>query len=65
MEAVMLKYYKENINRAGTGLECLPGVKQLLQALKVHMHLATLCQACSLEQLCRMQHQSNDPDDLE
>ena len=36
----MLKYYKENINRAGTGLECLPGVKQLLQALKVHMHMS-------------------------
>lgn len=31
----MLKYYMTNANKAGVGLECLPGVKQLLQELKV------------------------------
>lgn len=35
----MLKYYMANADKAGVGLECLPGVKQLLQELKVH-HLA-------------------------
>lgn len=40
MEAVMLKYYQQNIDKAGTGLECLPGVKQLLQALKVNNHVS-------------------------
>ena len=32
----MLKYYMANADKAGVGLECLPGVKQLLQELKVH-----------------------------
>ena len=31
----MLKYYMANADKAGIGLECLPGVKQLLQELKV------------------------------
>ena len=31
----MLKYYMANADKAGVGLECLPGVKQLLQELKV------------------------------
>ncbi len=35
MEDVMLKYYMANADKAGVGLECLPGVKQLLQELKV------------------------------
>lgn len=38
----MLKYYQQNISKAGTGLECLPGVKQLLQALKVDMLMQPL-----------------------
>ena len=66
MEAVMLKYYTENINRAGTGLECLPGVKQLLEALKVNTHTSWLhhVRACNLVQLCKVQHQLNNPDDF-
>lgn len=36
MEDSMLKYYMANADKAGVGLECLPGVKQLLQELKVH-----------------------------
>jgi len=39
MEDVMLKYYMANADKAGVGLECLPGVKQLLQELKVPFHL--------------------------
>ena len=35
MEDSMLKYYMANADKAGIGLECLPGVKQLLQELKV------------------------------
>ena len=35
MEDSMLKYYMANADKAGVGLECLPGVKQLLQELKV------------------------------
>lgn len=35
MEDVMLKHYMANTDKAGVGLECLPGVKQLLQELKV------------------------------
>lgn len=31
----MLKHYKANADKAAVGLELLPGVKQLLQALKV------------------------------
>ncbi|KAL3142771.1 hypothetical protein ABBQ38_003071 [Trebouxia sp. C0009 RCD-2024] len=34
MEDSMLKYYMANADKAGVGLECLPGVKQLLQELK-------------------------------
>lgn len=36
MEDSMLKYYDAHADKAGVGLECLPGVKQLLQELKVH-----------------------------
>ena len=35
MEDVMLKHYMANVDKAGVGLELLPGVKQLLQELKV------------------------------
>ena len=42
MEDVMLKYYMANADKAGVGLECLPGVKQLLQELKVCSFCDTL-----------------------
>ena len=32
----MLKFYLANADKAAVGLECLPGVKQLLQELKVN-----------------------------
>ena len=35
MEDVMVTYYKEHLDEAGVGLEILPGVKNLLEALKV------------------------------
>ena len=35
MEQVMVTYYKEHLDEAGVGLEILPGVKDLLEALKV------------------------------
>ena len=40
MEDSMLKYYMANADKAGIGLECLPGVKQLLQELKVRDNVA-------------------------
>ena len=41
MEDSMLKYYMANADKAGIGLECLPGVKELLQELKVHTQVLT------------------------
>ena len=35
MENVMVTYYREHLDEAGVGLEILPGVKDLLEALKV------------------------------
>lgn len=52
MEDSMLKYYMANADKAGIGLECLPGVKQLLQELKVR-------QCCSLS-ACFTMPQSGD-----
>jgi phosphoglycolate phosphatase len=46
MEDVMLKYYMANADKAGVGLECLPGVKQLLQELKVCSVCDTLIDIC-------------------
>lgn len=43
MEESMLKYYMANADKAGVGLECLPGVKQLLQELKVHHPMVCIC----------------------
>lgn len=43
MEDSMLKYYMANADKAGVGLECLPGVKQLLQELKVCFNVASAC----------------------
>ena len=37
MEKVMVEYYREHLDEAGVGLEILPGVKALLEALKVRM----------------------------
>lgn len=37
----MLKHYMQNANKAGVGLELLPGVKQLLQDLKVSSTITT------------------------
>lgn len=42
MEDSMLKYYMANADKAGVGLECLPGVKQLLQELKVCLNVVAL-----------------------
>ena len=35
MEQVMVDYYRDHLDEAGVGLEILPGVKDLLEALKV------------------------------
>ena len=35
MEGVMIKFYEANIDRAGMGLEILPGVQQMLEELMV------------------------------
>ena len=35
MEAVMIKFYEANTDKAGMGLETLPGVKQMLEELMV------------------------------
>ena len=35
MEGVMIKFYEANLDKAGMGLEILPGVKQMLEELMV------------------------------
>lgn len=52
MEDSMLKYYMANADKAGIGLECLPGVKQLLQELKVRGSSTAL--ACTTTTLLKV-----------
>ena len=35
MERVMVDYFRDHLDEAGVGLEILPGVRELLEALKV------------------------------
>ena len=46
----MLKHYMANADKAGVGLECLPGVKQLLQELKVCSFCGNFIKDC----LCQL-----------
>ena len=51
----MLKHYKANAEKAAVGLELLPGVKELLQALKVIQPKAQQPDAkwrCIRQQIC-------------
>lgn len=43
LEAVMVRHFHEHPVRAGLGLELLPGVKQLLETLKVRVDVCGRC----------------------
>jgi hypothetical protein len=43
VEAAMSEYFTSHMERAGTGLELLPGVRELLQALQVCGYSRGVC----------------------
>eukprot|EP00878_Enallax_costatus_P017227 GHUV01018087.1.p1 GENE.GHUV01018087.1~~GHUV01018087.1.p1 ORF type:complete len:182 (+),score=75.13 GHUV01018087.1:791-1336(+) len=49
LEAVMVRHFQEHPARAGLGLELLPGVKKLLEALKARDDVATCLVTGNLE----------------
>ena len=46
MEAVMIKVYEANADKAGMGLETLPGVKQMLEELMVSKMASVAAAIC-------------------
>ena len=53
MEAAMNAYFEDHVGDAGLGLEVLPGVVELLKALKVRegfdMHTSAPCGLCRIK----------------